>query len=120
MENEHKILYCYKFIEPNDGSRATLHKITINNWKLEYINQYNHKCVYKFKADLVGLSYTHYVLPEERMDKFRNDKFFTFNPDENYAKQAIEQHLYDCILDAQLKLNRCVDKLNAWESKNEL
>lgn len=77
-------LYCFKY----DKENGKLTKIEIPEYKI-ITNRFTDKKIYYFEKPKINKSDSHYQTPEEKLDRFVNDKIFTFNPDEQRVKRII-------------------------------
>lgn len=83
-------LYCFKY----DTETSELTKIEIPGYKI-ITNKYTDRKTYCFEKPKINKSDSHYQIPEAKLDRFVNDKLFTFNPDVENAKNIIYNTLMD-------------------------
>ena len=107
MDSE--ILHCFKLVEAN--GRYQLEHFEITDWSLRKLYS---GFEYSFKGNLIESSYRNETVKDSKLDRFVNNKVFTFNPEEDHAKMIIEYELNSKKQKAEEKLKRCSEMLNLW------
>ena len=79
-----EILYCFKYNKRN----GKLTKIEIPEYKI-VTNKYTDIKTYCFEKPRINKYDRNYRVSEEKIDRFTNDKVFTFNPNVENVKQII-------------------------------
>ena len=71
-------LYCFKVID----EQMNLEKIVITEYHTHTMSQYNPKLIYSWdRPNIVKGGQRGYVIPEDKIDHYANDKVFTFIDD---------------------------------------
>lgn len=85
-----EILYCFKY----DKENGKLTKIEIPEYGTS-TNRFTERKTYYFNKPRINKSSSLYQVTEEKIDRFVNNKVFTFNPDVENVKQIIYSTLVD-------------------------
>ena len=91
-------LYCFKY----DKENGKLTKTEIPEYGTS-TNRFTGRKTYYFNKPRINKSSGLYQVPEEKIDRFVNDKVFTFNPDVENVKHII----YNTVVD---KMNNAHDE----------
>lgn len=82
------ILYCFKF----DDITGEITSIAITEYKLKF-NQYTGRKTYSWDTPRINKADTHFTVHEEKLDRFVNNKVFTFDANFEHACRIIENTL---------------------------
>lgn len=100
-----KNLYCFRLNEDLSLTRFEITEYDTNE------NFYTKKKTYSFSEPKVNKSDKHYTVPEAKLDRFLNNKVYTFIDDENYAWEIIKETLFDKIYVMQKELGALCEKV---------
>lgn len=103
MEN----LYCFKY----DKENGKLTKIEIPEYGTS-INKYTSRKTYYFNKPKINKIDNYYQVPEEKIDRFVNDKVYTFNPDVENVKMIIYSTLEEKRDKAEFEYHKYQEELN--------
>lgn len=117
MISKMETLYCFKY----DKENGKLTKIEIPEYATS-VNKFTDRKTYYFNKPRINKSIGVYQVPEEKLDRFVNDKVFTFNPDVKNVKYIIYDTLVDKrdkAYDEYCKYDKMVDDISTRGIKYE-
>ena len=79
-----KPLYCFKY----DEETGKIETIEIPEYRVD-VNRYTGRKRYCFQKPKINKSDGHYNIPEAKLDRYVNNKVYTFNSDIQNAKRII-------------------------------
>ena len=79
-----KPLYCFKY----DEETGKIETIEIPEYRVD-VNRYTGRKTYCFQKPRINKSDSHYHIPEAKLDRYVNNKVYTFNSDIQNAKRII-------------------------------
>lgn len=100
-------LYCFKY----NGENCNITKIEIPEYRID-TNKYTGRKTYCFDKPRINKSDSHYQIPEGKLDRFVNDKIYTFNPDVENVKQIIYSTLEKKRDEAEYEYHRYQEELD--------
>ena len=109
-----KTLYCFKY----DEETGKIETIEIPEYRVD-VNRYTGRKTYCFQKPRINKSDSHYHIPEAKLDRYVNNKVYTFNSDIQNAKRIILEDMTYRQLQAYNDLIRWQNSVQIFQKENK-
>lgn len=105
-------IYCFKL----DAETFELTRIEITDYETIKCNSRRH--IYKWEKPKINRCEKRFYLNPEKIDRFVNNKVFTFNPDREHAWYIIESTLETKLVEHKAAVEKISNTLNSVRCKH--